>query len=77
MADQETIRGILGKLHARTSLTPDELSQLQRHVDELETQAISAGSNHHTHSTPGSHHSDHVTTVVDVVGVLERVALRK
>jgi len=77
MADQERIRLIMGKLYAKASLTTEELSELQTHIDQLETVGRAAGSEHHTHSTPGSHYSDHKTTVTDVAGILERVTLRK
>jgi hypothetical protein len=75
--EDERIRHIMGKLYAKASLTGDELSELQTHVDQLETLGRAAGSHHHSHTTPNSHHSHHVTTVADVAGILEQVNPRK
>ena len=77
MADQERIRLIMGKLHAKATLSADELSEQQTHFDQLETVGRAAASHHDTHSTPGSHYSQHHSTVTDVAGILERISLRK
>ena len=73
MAENEGIRLIMGKLYAKASLPKDELSTLQRHVDQLENAALAEGTAHYTSSSPGSHYTSHNTTIQEVVGLLDRV----
>lgn len=73
----ERIRAIMGKLYARSALSPEELAELQTHVEQVETAGRSNASHHDTHSTPGSHYSQHHTNVSDLTGLLERIVTRK
>jgi hypothetical protein len=72
----ENIKPIMDKLYAKANLTEEELSKLRAYVDQLETAGLAAESEHHTSSSPGSHYTDHRTSVVDLAGILERVQLR-
>ena len=76
MAD-ERIRLIMGKLFAKSSLNAGELSELQAHVDELESLSRPGNTHHHSHTSPNSHHSHHVTSVAAVAGILEQVTKKE
>lgn len=56
MAEQN-IRNLVAQLQR---LTPDQVKELQSHIDVLEQQA--GVSFHHSHQTPGSHHTQFNTT---------------
>ena len=75
--EDERIRLIMGKLYAKASLTAGELSELQTHVDLLETQGRAGTTNHHSQTSPNSHHSHHVTSVAAFTGILEQVKQRE
>ena len=77
MAEKERINAILYKLQRQSTLTLDEVTELQTHIDQLENVGRAAASHHESHSTPGSHYTQHHTSVVDVAGILERVTLRR
>lgn len=59
MGDPQGIEPILRKLRTRSGLSPEEVTELQAHIDQLENRAVAASSHHDTHSTPGSHYSQH------------------
>jgi hypothetical protein len=73
MPEQEGVKLIMGKLYAKASLTQDELSTLQRYVDQLENEAVALDTSHYTSSSPGSHYTSHSTTIKEVAGLLDRV----
>jgi hypothetical protein len=77
MAEQDRINSILFKLQKQANLTAEEVSALQSHIDQLENLGKTAASEHHSHSSPASHYTDHRTDVVDIVGILERVARQR
>ena len=74
MAQSEDVRQIMGKLQAKASLTEEELSSLQSFVDQLEIHGLAAETEHHTSSSPGSHYTDHRTSVADIAGLLDRIS---
>jgi hypothetical protein len=77
MAEKDRVNSLLYKLQRQSTLTADEVSELQTHIDQLESVGRAAASHHESHSTPGSHYTNHHTSVVDVAGVLERIALKR
>lgn len=72
MADSQAINEILKKLRARSVLTLEEVAELQQHIDLLENSAIAEATHHDTHSTPGSHYSQHHTSVEELKGFLDK-----
>ncbi|QIS15924.1 MULTISPECIES: hypothetical protein [Nocardia] len=73
MSEPTGVEEILRKLRTQASLTADEVDRLQSHIDQLQNRATEEGTQHHSDSTPGSHHSHHESSATDLIGFLERV----
>lgn len=77
MAEKDRVNSLLYKLQRQSTLTAEEVTELQTHIDQLENLGRAGASHHESHSTPGSHYTNHHTSVVDVTGVLERIAIKR
>lgn len=74
MAERDQIRTILTKLQQQSEITASEVAELQTHIDELENRGVSEASHHESHSTPGSHYTNHHSSVTNVIGFLENIS---
>ncbi|MET9903141.1 hypothetical protein [Streptomyces sp. NPDC006446] len=72
MGEAQGIDEIMKKLRARSVLSMDEVYELQARIDLLENSAITEATHHDTHSTPGSHYSQHHSSVEELKGFLDR-----